>query len=240
MKKLLLSTLLVAGAMMPMAAQDLYFEYNGEKLTNGQTLVITESPVLKPYGSEQTKLIFEPKINLVVVEDALFSIQGTSEEFPIQLCIGTDCRQGNNILKEEIENNWVNEPQDLLFECVLTEDNADVYEIPVIEALIEVWYSETPEEVVTLNVQMGGMSVNAGVESIGAALNSVKVNGRELIYDVNGTSQLSLYSLSGKTVINKTVAGNGAISLEGLAKGVYLYRLTNNGKSVKSAKIIVR
>ena len=132
MKKLLLSAFLAAGALTPMAAQGIYFQYDGQTLENGATLSFTEPDNIKPYGSEQVKITFAPEIYLVVPEDEPFSIQGTCEEYPIQLCIGTDCRQGKDILKEDIENIWVNQPQDLLFECVLTVPKADEYEIPEI------------------------------------------------------------------------------------------------------------
>jgi hypothetical protein len=47
-----------------------------------------------------------------------------------------------------------------------------------------------------------------------------------------------LSDLNGKNVITQKVAGNEQISLEALAKGVYIYRITNSNGEIKSGKLI--
>ena len=239
MKKLLLSTLLAMGAMAPMAAQELAIQFEGENVENGGTVIYRE------YTAETFESI--PGYTIWTVDPELYLVAGKQEPITIhaysdisfQLCAGGDCVRKSDITKS-VENFVAGVPLNLLLDWQTETYEGNEIEIPDMTIHIEVWYDDDPENVYRITLMMGGITA-AGVESIGASQNSVVFNGNSLNYDVNGISQLSLYSLSGKTVMNKTVSGNGAVSLDGLTKGVYLYRLTGkNGKAVKAAKIIIK
>lgn len=236
MKKLLLATLLAAGAMVPMAAQDLYFQTaDGENL-NGTTFTYTEFQTF-PQGSK-TEVFIDPELFIYSESGGLVNI-AVNSNVKIQLCTGGGmCEEGTEVIKEGIELE-AGEPMNLRFDFSEIVEDVENYTIPAIEAVLTAYYVDDPDSEITLTVKMGGME--AGVEAIASGLDGVNFNGNILSYDLNGVSQLSVYSLSGKTVLNKTVAGTGAVSLEGLSKGIYLYRVTNkNGKTVKSAKIIIK
>lgn len=234
MKKLLLATIFAAGSMIPMAAQDLVFQTADGTNITGTTYVFEGEPEEFPQG-DQTEVFLDPDLYIYSPTggDIVVSVKANVS---IQLCIGGGCEAGFEVSKEATLKAGVAES--LLYDYSEIVD-LDEYVLPLIEAEISAWYKNEPDKVITMTVKMG--DVNAGVEAVGAALNAVNFNGKALNYDVNGASQLSVYSLSGKTVLNKSVAGTGSVALDGLSKGIYLYRLTNkNGKTIKSAKIIVK
>ena len=176
---------------------------------------------------------------MVAEEESPVTIHASSDT-AFQLCAGGNCVRNKDITKS-VENFEANVPLNLQLDWDTETFGEDEIEIPEIKIEIELWYDENPDDVYSITLIMGGVNASAGVESIGSTLNSVVFKGNSLSYDVNGASQLSVYSLSGKTVINKSVSGNGSVSLEGLSKGVYMYRLTGkNGKTVKAAKIIIK
>lgn len=73
------------------------------------------------------------------------------------------------------------------------------------------------------------------IAEVGNGGNWLKVNGRTLAYGVEGSSQLTLYTIAGQTALSRSVSGNGSISLSGVPAGVYIYRLAD-----KTGKIVVK
>lgn len=240
MKKLLLATFLAAGAMAPMSAQVLTVQFEGEDVENGGT-VVYRGYTPSEFEDIPGYIIWtvDPELHLVASEQDPITIHASSDT-SFQLCAGGQCQRGTDITKS-VENFVVGVPLNLQLDWETESFGEDEIEIPEIKIDIELWYDANPNNVYSITLIMGGVNASAGVESIGSSLNSVVFNGKSLSYDVNGASQLSVYSLSGKTIMNKTVSGNGSLSLEGLSKGVYMYRLTGkNGKAIKAAKIIIK
>ena len=238
MKKFLLATLVATGVIVPMAAQDIQFQTaDGENITG--TTYIFEGQEMYPQGKNNTIVSIDPNIYLVSDVDVVVNVQASSN-ISVRLCAGGQCEEGLNPLKQNV-NLTGGQRLNLRFdyEETILNSEKDSYQAPAIETVLTAWLVDDPSSVVSVTVKMG--DVGAGVETIVADDNSVIFNGSSLTYDVTGSSQLSMYSLSGKTVFNQTVNGNGTVGLEGLPKGIYLYRLTNkNGKAVKSAKIIIK
>lgn len=236
MKKLLLSIALLSGAVMA-ANAELYFQYEGENLENGGTLnyegytyVPVNNPDGTPSGMYQFKV--DPEIHIVSTENVTVSVNSTSN-IAVNLCIGEDCVTGTNNTKPEIELT-ADVPLNIVMDYAPAEINfGEDVEIPAITVKLT---ATSATETITLTVNMGGFT--AGVESLGANLNKIYVSGKTLNYDLSNAAQLSLYSLSGKTILHKSVAGNGSVSLANLPSGVYLYRLA--GKENKSGKFIIK
>ncbi|MCH5225366.1 MAG: T9SS type A sorting domain-containing protein [Muribaculaceae bacterium] len=235
MKKSLLTIALIAGAAFA-ANAELNFLHDGEVITGptfsyeGWTYVPVADKDGNPTGLYQFKV--DPEIYLVSDQNATVYINVTANT-DIQLCAGGDCITGDNVTKPEVALT-ANVPLNLQFDWLMQGVNqGEDIEVPEIDATISV---TSGTETITLRVSMGG--VTAGVESIGTTLNNISISGRSLSFDVANSAQLSLYSLSGKTILNKTVAGNGSISLANLPSGVYVYRLT--GKTPKTGKFIIR
>lgn len=245
MKKLLLATLFAAGAMAPMTAQELYLEYKGEPVANGETIVydgITTQTfdVMPGY----TLWTIDPELNVIATEDTDITINVTSN-LEIQLCTLLDpddpnsgaCLQGDDVEKTPV---WLeaNDPRELRLDVQFeTYAGETELEIPEYNVVITMFNNDDPDNVYTVNLKMGGFMA-AGVESLATGKNIVSFQGNVLSYDLPSASQISVYSLSGRTLLQKNVGGSGTLNLEGLAKGVYLYRVS--GKYSKAAKIIIK
>ena len=239
MKKLLLATLLAVGGMMSASAQGLYLTSYGEEIPNGSTLNYTTYD-WEIFAPDFSVLTINPRVDLVTERDGTVTIH-TSSNLIIGLCAGSLCERKTDITKDNVQMK-AGTPLNIMLDWEQEfYEEIEEFEIPAISVLIEVWYNDNPDDKYVITWNFGGFKAFAGVESIGGDLNSINFHGNTLSYDLAQTSQLSVYSLSGKTVINKTVAGNGEVSLNGLSKGIYLYRVTGkNGKLVKTAKIIIK
>jgi len=61
----------------------------------------------------------------------------------------------------------------------------------------------------------------------------VRVNGSELIYNVEDSAVLTVCDASGRQVLSAPVSGNGSVSLASLPAGLYIYRAgTISGKAM--------
>lgn len=229
--------LLTAGSLAPMVAQDLYFQYDGKKIEEGSTITFTEGEMI-PQGSIY-EYWYEPAVYIVSENDAKVNIQVIAlNGIEIGLCAGGDCETGLAPIKTDVSLT-AGKPLDIQVEYFTRLENPDTYEPPYIEAEVKAWNVNSPDKVVSFILHMGDK--DAGVEGIETGLDTVNFSANTISYDLGQVSQLSVYSLSGKTVLSRSVAGNGSVSLDGLSKGIYLYRITgNNGKVVKTAKVIVK
>lgn len=93
--------------------------------------------------------------------------------------------------------------------------------------------------VVNVSVSDGVETVNftvnftseAGLATPEVADSRIRVSGRTLHYTVDATDNLTLYNISGRSVISRSVSGTGSINLRGVPAGIYVYRLgTLTGK----------
>lgn len=79
-------------------------------------------------------------------------------------------------------------------------------------------------------------------EAAGEAVGVTILSGRTLSYLLPGTqtADLTIYGTDGKLVRHTTLSGKrGTISLSDLQRGVYIYRLSQAGKVVKSDKVVL-
>lgn len=236
MKKILLSVALLSGAVLA-ANAELYFQFEGENLENGSTLnydgyqyEIVYDKDGNPSGMYQLKV--DPEIHLMSTSDASVSVS-TSSNIVIQLCAGGACEDGTSITKNDVALT-ANKPLNIQMDWFDPVPNfgTDV-EIPAITVLLT---AKSSSETITLTVNMGG--ITAGVQSVANNGGGIVVDGKSLRYDLKGASQLSVYNLSGKTVMSKKVAGVGSLNLNSLPAGVYLYKIS--GKSNKTGKFIIK
>lgn len=233
MKKIVLSLALLGGAIMGANAQ-LAFQYEGEPVVNNASITY-DGYVSENYGyDDYMEYKLEPGIFLVSSVDGNVEIHMTSN-IPIQICAGGNCVLGDDVTKpganEEPIELKAGVPLDLKIDYVEEGTGAsdEDIEFPAINFTVTAQYVGDASSRIAIDVKMGGFST--AVESIAVSHNGVRVNGRTLHYDVNGASDLAIYSLSGKTVLNRSVSGNGSINLGNLPSGIYLYRV--NGKAGK-------
>lgn len=237
MKRILLGMMLLAGATAGANAelvfvQDGNYYYDGDVINyDGFQYVDLKDKDNNPTGMYQFKV--DPEIHLISTETLTCSVQ-TQANMDIQLCAGGNCVTGDNITKENVALT-ADVPLNLQLEWIAPGINfGEDIPVPAITVRLRAW---TASESITVTVNMGGFT--AGVESITANTNNlVRVNGKTLNYDLSGSSQLAIYSLSGKTVVNKSVAGSGSVNLNHLTPGVYLYKVS--GPNAKSGKFIIK
>lgn len=229
MKKILLSIALLGGLFMTGNAKELTFIYNDAPVANGGVVEFFD------YETYPGEIFINPEIYLESDIDATVTLKSVAN-YPVQICIGGQCEADEYVYKDDL-NFKGGVPQDVLLDCSLYGD-VDEIVIPSIEVQLEAWYNDDPSTVYSITVKMGDW---AAIKSISGDSSKVNFDGRNLNYDLGSASTISLYSLSGKTILSKNVAGSGSINLNGLSKGVYLYRIAGkNGKTVKSSKIIVK
>ena len=244
MKKLLLSVTFATCAALAVNAQTLTFlDSEGKTIENGATYTF-EGWKTTPDGIQQGQNVgyamvkVDPELSIKSFDDDLITVSATSKTGALfQLCAGGNCVYSTvdnpTITKEHIDISE-NQVIPLQLEAIIQFMDA-VVEVPYYEILVEAWSEIDPENKITMTLKMGDID-KSGVESSVKGNDMVKVVNNVLSYDVTGSKNLSVYSLVGKAVINRTVAGNGSINLGYLPKGVYVYKLAgakgNAGKFV--------
>ena len=235
MKKLLLFGLLAASAFAQVQAQQLKFLYEGEPVPNNFTLIYDKEPEVETFPEipGYIAVTLDPKIHIESSTDATVTVKATANT-NIQLCAGGNCVNGTEITKDAV-NLTANTPLNLQLDWQEVTYDGIMPEVPHIEILLEAWYNNDPDNMITMLLKMG---TDAGVEFIKAENNNINISGRQLNYNVNKASNLSIYTLTGRVMKSVNVNGTGSINLDALPAGVYLYRLAGQVKS--SGKFIIK
>lgn len=242
MKKFLLSTFLGLGAIASLSAQGLEFQSIDGKVLNGETYTYKLYEVF-PYGAGKSEIYVEPDINIFCPQEGSIEVTAVANGV-IQLCTG-GIYEGQCLTGESVTQNAVQVAKDGLYPLLLdlslivSNEELEGYKIPEVTVEVTMMYNGQPDSAVTMTVVMGGEDAEeAGVEGLAADFNKVNVAGKTLNYSVDSPSTLTLYSLSGKTILNQSVSGKGSLSLNNLSTGVYLYRVS--GKKTLSGKFIIK
>lgn len=235
MKKIVLSAALITAAAFTANAQELFFTYNGEPLENGASITY-DGFTADDYGMGSGYIEYKVDPGIHIVSDDTADVNITvKSNVQVNFCAGGQCITGTDLIKEDVELTE-NVPQNLELDYVQEVYDGSDIDIPVIELTVTAWYTYDEENVITLKVKMGGF--NTPVEKLTVNGNNVNVVGKTLNYSLDGASNITLFSLSGKTLMNKAVSGNGSINLSNLPSGVYLYRV--EGLKNKSGKFIIK
>lgn len=88
----------------------------------------------------------------------------------------------------------------------------------------------------TINLTINFLTTEqASIDAPEVAAPALTLNGHTLTYNVDSPTNLTLYNISGRAVMNRNVNNSGTISLDGFHAGVYVYRL-----GTLTGKILVR
>lgn len=79
------------------------------------------------------------------------------------------------------------------------------------------------KETVTLTVNFLPTE-QAGISETSAAANTLKFSGRTLHFSMESTANFSLYNISGRQVVSRSISGTGSLNLSAFPAGVYVYR----------------
>lgn len=239
MKKIFTLILFACCSLISMA-QQLSFVADGKTLENGSKYVSDKVEItpLPPLG---TKYKFDSGVFFKAEKDGNVIVSLESKSGDIQFCSldGTCIVVKAGEVKEKQGTLKADEEQDLQIhlEGIVKGEN------PIItaEALITAWYENTPNEKISLNLVMSNDPAITAIEQIESSSARIAYIGDALEYQFPnaGKHSLSLYTLSGEKVMQKTVEGeSGKISLP-LQRGVYVY--TVNGDAVPAnGKILVK
>ena len=231
MKKFLLLAALLGGTVLAGKAE-FHFVYQDKPIENGSTVLFGDYEVWDDIPG-MVEVIIDPNISVIADEGTSLTIKAeslTGNSF--QMCAGGACVQGVSITKDDVSLKPEVSLPLLLDVSMMFFDGEEVI-VPYYEIKVEAWDNDMPDDYVTFTLKMGNL--DAGVDELVVGGSKVTINGTTLSYDLAGASQLSIYSLSGKTVMSRNVSGNGTLSLGNLPKGVYVYRVSG-----KTGKFIIR
>lgn len=221
MKKILL--LLAAAAVYCSAgAVELNFWLGNQKLTPGQTVQFNDINV-ETYDSYK-EVTMKPTIFLssdTYLEDIRITANCTSGQ-SIQMCAGGTCVGGVTVTKKNITISS-GQKLDLQFDYMgeFDLDEAIPTVVTVFEAEDVTMEGTKVQFVLEMNTKSASLSkieVNNAVKAIAGGLS----------YKATEAGMLSIYSITGMTVFNANVSGEGTVNLP---RGLYVY--TFNGRSGK-------
>ena len=231
MKKFLLVSLTLLSAFTCMSAKEIKFYLGDDAVASGATVAF-EGYEVYPNGAT-TEYYIDPKV--YIMKDAADNVSvRTTSNYDIQLCIGGQCEAAKVIDKSNL-NFAANTKTDLQLECSVFLDKDAEVELPAINVLIEAWYVSDPATVYTMTLNMGDV---AGAKDAVADTNTVTVSGKNLNYNIDGASNITIFNLAGRAVYRQKVEGSGVLGLDFLPVGMYLFRA--DGVAATTGKFIIR
>lgn len=228
-----------------MFAQSLQLETkSGQVIANGSTVTI-EGEMVDMYGAYGQ---FESNL---YVRNLTESNQGVYAEMKAvtgdtQICWGGGCvpvMPGNSHTTGMGLVGASSSTSLLIDNLVMTPGYMEAIVTRTIE--ITVWTDKKPEEKISATVTFTNDPevLAAGVES--AEVNTVKVyaNGNVLYYSFADATdrQLQVFDVTGHLQKDiRLTSEAGGLSLEGMTKGLYIYRVAEAGKKIVSGKFLVK
>lgn len=199
-------------------------------IENGSTVEFNELTVMQDFGDGWGEVKYEPKLFLTndfYSSKIKVTAKCTSGE-SVMMCCGGACGSGVEVVKDNLK---MQAASTLPLEFHWETDEIELAAVPEITVEFEAFDGSGKNSPASFTLVM---KKNAGVENIAAAA-YVRFSGKTLYYNVASASQLTLYSIIGTPVLSRNVSGNGSVSLDGLAKGCYIYSLAG-----KTGKIYVK
>ena len=242
MKKIYSLILGLACAITASAATPQFFDEDGNNIANGSTLTISELKAPLSIPGKGTKYQFDSGMQVSGSQKGQLTIHcavtkatdPSNAGFEAQLCIGGGCitPNDNNVMERTYEYLTADYKEELQLHYNI--GNFLSYEpTGTLEATVSAYYAATPSEKVTVYLVMS--NEGAGVNDVIANGSSVSFANNTLSYNINGSSTLQVYDLTGKVVRATKVSGNGQADLGTLAPGLYICRIAD-----KTTKVLVK
>lgn len=241
MKKIFLfaAMALAAGSM----SADVLTFYVGEDHTPvepGTTVSVKSLIIDKDYGDEGMDYTLNPHLYLgsdVAASNIVMSVKGTNNE-DFQLCAGGSCEMATSYNNYTITKTGITigagEMIDTQFDKIgFTNSSSEI--VPTIEADIYAQYGSDESTRKAFHIILEP-EVSA-VTIIETDSNFLSFEGG-IRYALDGNATVALYDLGGKCVLSRNVSGEGVISTDGLARGIYAYSISGSVK--KAGKIYVK
>ena len=226
---------------MTMFAQSLQLETkSGRVIANGSTVTVEGEMIdLMQMGMLEANLyvrnLTETGVSVVA---QMKSVSGES-----QFCFGGSCTPipVGTISAEKSDAVLANSAISLAIESVIMEPVAGKYFSRTIEVIA--WVKGSPDDKVSAIVTFTNDPAAANIESTEVQAASVFAKGNVLYYSFANAAdrQLQVFDVTGH--IQKDIRLNseaGSFSLEGMTKGLYIYRVAEAGKKIVSGKFLVK
>lgn len=231
MKKLYL---LMAGLMLgSMAdARELTFYFGNEVIAPNSTITYNEVETVPAGGMKEVTIAPELYISSDIYTSKLSITATCTSGQEIRMCAGGNCEKGTTVTKSGVKVQ-PDEKLDLEFEYI--ETLAENEEVPTITTTIEAQDGDYADTHKSFTIVMNG---NASVSLIENDNRFMPVEGG-IAYNLDGQSTVELFNMAGVKVMSVKVNGNGLLSTESLASGIYLYSVDNRAGKM-SGKIYIR
>ncbi|MCC8071316.1 MAG: T9SS type A sorting domain-containing protein [Bacteroidales bacterium] len=221
------TTLLLALACVASASAQEYFTVtaNGKTVSPGETIIcgyeINEViPGLLSMVEWRPMVQLESEENLHIT--AIINSEGS-----VNCCIGSNCDTTGALhtLTKDFEYTPDNDIvwKNFIYVEARIESETTISNAAC-EAEIEIYPDYEPSDGIKFTIKFVDEEAS-GIKTVGSDAQGVKVQGRKLTYKVGSATRLSIYSVLGQPVVERTVKGTGTISLDKLPQGLYLYRL---------------
>ena len=103
----------------------------------------------------------------------------------------------------------------------LTDDTKDLV------GVLTAYENGNPSNKIVLTINFSNRSAEevGGVDNVAVNGEFVRLEGgNSLSYSVNGKEHLEVYSILGTRLVDRAISGHGSVDLNGLGRGVYIYR----------------
>lgn len=222
-------------------AQSLTFTCDGKAIENGSTFTSDKASTVEIPGLGAL-IQFFPEICIKSDKEATVVISLTAEDKPVQFCaFDNNCliaNPGSSVTKTGLLKAGVD--TDLQVEY-LPDYSPDVNYMTA-NAILSAWYEGDESSKISIKLIMSNDPAVTPVENVNADKNNVSYDGKTLYYafDNNAAHTLNVYTTDGKLAMQTALNNqNGNISLNTLAKGIYVYQITGETAPVHG-KIIVK
>lgn len=222
-------------------AQDIQLETkDGQVIENGSTVVIKGEMVdMMIYGQFESNLYVR---NLTESNQGVYAelkaITGDS-----QICWGGSCvpvTAGSSYTTKMGLLNATSSSSLLIESLIMTAGYMDAVVTSTIE--ITVWTDKKPEEKVSATVTFTNDPA-LSIENTEVKAHAVYAKDNVLYYNFanEANRQLQVYNVAGNLCQNiRLTSEAGSVNLEGMTKGIYLYRVIEGGKNGVSGKLLVK
>ena len=229
-------TLVLLAFIGGVTAQSLQFELNGHVYADGETITCINDEF--GYGEViqhmQIRNLTGNDLNVVIEKELIQDLEGTMNTFCFGNCYGPDVIIGNPVVVPA--------------QSVSTEDLSFHVFFDALEGqVILKYYAYTQEDPtnkisIVVNFEHGpGAGVGENVASISPAYPNPATSVVRFNVEGVANANIAIYNLLGQEVLNQNVeAGQVAISVADLEKGIYFCNLMVDGKTVSTEKLIVK
>ena len=223
-------------------AQTLTFKHDGNVIPNGGEIVVsTYDETMMEVGILQ----FTPHIKLNGTEAA-------SKDNPVtvqvehldgeecELCAFGACQPPKKVVSASA-NSADMFPANTDIDIQLHSSPLMDKTIATSKCKVSAWYGDDESKAISFILYMSNdPEVVAGIDHVTADGN-IALNGRKLNYSfpTAAAHTFEMYTMDGKKANSVVLNGNGAVSLDGLAKGMYIYTI-KNGKETVSGKVVLK